>query len=144
VIHLQIPSRLELLGLLDCVTLALCERMRFDSDTTSQVTMSVIEAGTNAIQHGHHRVPTKMVDVTFQLHPDRLEVVVVDQGEGFDASKVNGDVTSPEHLLDARGRGIFIMRACMDSVDFDSSASGTVCRLVKRRPEGSDKDPSES
>lgn len=133
-IHLQIPSRLELLALLDCVALALCERMKFDTDTTSQVTMSVIEAGTNAIQHGHQRDASKMVDVSFHLHPDRMQIEVTDTGEGFDPGSINGDATSPEHLLDPRGRGIFIMRACMDSVDFDFSPHRTVCRLVKARP----------
>ncbi len=133
-IQLQIPSRHELLALLDCVALALCERMKFDNDTTSQVTMSVIEAGTNAIQHGHHRDASKKVDVSFMLHPDRLQIEVTDTGEGFDLGSINGDATSPEHLLDPRGRGIFIMRACMDSVDFEFSKDRTLCRLVKSRP----------
>ena len=50
---------------------------------------------------------------------------------------MSGDVTAPEHLLDSRGRGIFIMRACMDTVDFRFDGSGTTCRLVKRRPPAS-------
>ncbi len=41
-------------------------------------------------------------------------------------------MTSPEHLFDQRGRGIFIMRACMDRVIFDFSDGGTTVRLVKR------------
>ena len=135
IVQVKIPSRLELLGLLDGVALALCERMKFDTDTTSQVTMSVIEAGTNAIQHGHHRVAAKMVDVSFEMYPDRLEVTVIDSGAGFDFGSINGDATSPEHLLDPRGRGIFIMRACMDSVSYEFSEGRTVCHLVKRRPE---------
>jgi anti-sigma regulatory factor (Ser/Thr protein kinase) len=59
---------------------------------------------------------------------------VHDAGKGFDPNEVNGDATSPDHLFDARGRGIFIMRSCMDSVNFEFSSAGTVCRLVKRRP----------
>ena len=96
--------------------------------------MSVIEAGTNAIQHGHKKDASKPVDVTFELFPDRIEINVQDRGTGFDPGGVNGDVTSPSHLLDARGRGIFIMRACMDAVDYQFSPVGTVCHLVKRRP----------
>ena len=134
VVSVRMPSRLELLGLLDCVAISLCERMKFDSDTCSMVTMSVIEAGTNAIQHGHKRDATKPVDVDFMLFPDRLEIAVRDLGPGFDLDSVNGDATSPDHLLDPRGRGIFIMRACMDTVDYQFSGSGTVCHLVKRRP----------
>jgi serine/threonine-protein kinase RsbW len=133
-IRVQIPSRLELLGILDCLTLTMCKRLGFNDDMCSQVTMSVIEAGTNAIQHGHQRDAAKPVDVTFQAWPDRLEIAVHDSGAGFDTALADVDITSPEHLLDARGRGIYIMRCCMDSVDFEFSASGTVCRLLKRRP----------
>jgi serine/threonine-protein kinase RsbW len=134
VIFMRIPSRLDLLQVLDVVSASLCDRMKFDVDTASQVTMSVIEAGTNAIQHGHRKNAALTVDVQFSLYPDRLEVDVTDSGPGFDLERVSGDVTSPEHLFDARGRGIFIMRACMDSVSFAFSPSGTVCHLVKHRP----------
>jgi anti-sigma regulatory factor (Ser/Thr protein kinase) len=133
VISVRIPSRLELLSLLDRVTTLLCERAGFDEDACTQVTLSVIEAGTNGIQHGHRRDPSKPLDVTFSVFPDRFEVSVHDAGPGFDLAAVNGDVTAPDHLLDARGRGIFIMRACMDSVDFEFDESGTTCRLFKRR-----------
>src|SRR5438105_10023566 len=109
VISVRIPSRLDLLSVLDSLAAALCERMQFDADTTSQVTMSVIEAGTNAIQHGHRRDPTLIVEIHFSLYPDRLEVDVHDTGKGFNPDQVRDDVTSPEHLFEARGRGIYIM-----------------------------------
>jgi serine/threonine-protein kinase RsbW len=134
VVRLSLPSRLDLLAVLDRVTTALCERMAFDEDASAQVTMSVIEAGTNAIQHGHRRDPQRMVDVTFELWPDRLEVAVHDSGPGFDLASVDGDITSPDRLFEPRGRGIYIMRACMDQVDFRFDAGGTTCRLVKQRP----------
>jgi serine/threonine-protein kinase RsbW len=133
-ITIRIPSRLELLSLLDTVTTALCTRMEMDETTCSQITMSVIEAGTNAIQHAHHKDAAKPVDVVYRVHPNRMEIDVHDQGPGFALAEVNGDITSPEHLFDARGRGIFIMRACMDSVEFEFSKSGTICHLVKHRP----------
>ena len=133
VISLRLPSRLELLSVLDRVTLALCERMEFDEDTTSQFSMSVIEAGTNAVQHGNKQDPTKFFDARFTLHADRLEVCVQDQGQGFDPSKLTEDVTSPEHLFDMRGRGIFIMKSCCDRVDFRFGPGGTTCLLVKHR-----------
>src|SRR2546428_4696487 len=134
VITVRMPSRLDLLGVLDHVAQSLCERLEFDEDASSKVTMSVIEAGTNAIQHGHHRDASKPVDTTFTVFPDRLEISVHDLGPGFNLDEVNGNVTSPEHILDLRGRGIFIMRQCMDSVTYQFSASGTSCLLMKRRP----------
>lgn len=133
-ITMRMPSRLELLGVLDKVADSLCERMDFDDDARSRVTMSVIEAGTNAIQHGHRRDASKPVDIEFHVLPDALEIIVHDSGKGFDISKINGNVTSPDHLLDVRGRGIYIMRECMDTVEYSFSSDGTTCRLVKKRP----------
>jgi serine/threonine-protein kinase RsbW len=133
IITLRLPSRLELLAVLDRVALTVCERMEFDEDTSSQMSMSIIEAGTNAIQHGHKRDASKFIEVDFKLYPDRLEVDVRDEGQGFDPAKLVPDVTTPEHLLDMRGRGIFIMRSCCDEVEFTFGRAGTVTHLVKHR-----------
>jgi len=134
VITVRMPSRLDMLGELDHVGQRLCEWLMFDVETSMKISMSLIEAGTNAIQHGHHRDASKPVDTTFTVFPDRLEISVHDQGTGFKLDEVNGNVTSPDHILDPRGRGIFIMRECMDSVRFEFSPSGTYCLLTKRRP----------
>ena len=134
VISVRIPSRLDLLCVLDHVAQALCERMELDPEESSKVTMSVIEAGTNAIQHGHQRDASKFVDIEFSVFPDRIEIMVHDLGTGFDVQLVNADITTPEHLFDLRGRGIYIMRKCMDSVVYEFTPSGTVCRMVKQRP----------
>lgn len=136
VIALRIPSRLELLGLVDRLADAICDRMSFDEQERTQVALSVVEAGTNAIVHGHGRDPSRPVDMEFRLLPGELEIRVRDSGPGFDLNSVNGDMTSPEHLYDSHGRGIFIMRRCMDRVDFEFSPRGTLCLLVKRRPPG--------
>ena len=131
VITLSLPSRLELLVVLDRVVLAIAERMEFDADACSQLSMSVIEAGTNAVQHGHLRDASRTFDVRFLMYEDRLEVEVRDSGKGFDAGSLTQDVTTPDHILDMRGRGSYIMRACCDRVDFQFGPEGTLCRLVK-------------
>ena len=133
VIQLTIPSRLELLPLVDQLAAGISERMAFDEESRVQISISVLEAGTNAIQHGNRVDPSKAVDMAFAIHPDRLEVVVRDRGRGFDLSKIIPDITAPEHLLDLRGRGIFMMRSCMDEVDFTFAPDGTTVRLVKAR-----------
>jgi len=132
-ITLKLPSRLELLAVLDRVVLAVCERMGFSEDATSAVSMAVLEAGTNAVQHAHQRDASRVFEVALVMHADRLEVQVQDSGPGFDPVAVTHDITSPEHLLDMRGRGLYIMRASCDEVDFSFTGHGTRCRLVKHR-----------
>jgi serine/threonine-protein kinase RsbW len=134
VVTLFIPSSLDLLSLVDRVTDSISERMEFDEEQRAAISLSVIEAGTNAIQHGHHSKSDLLVSMRFEMHPDRLAVVVHDDGPGFPPPDCPSDPTSPEHLFDSRGRGIFIMRTCMDEVGFDF-AKGTTVRLIKlRRP----------
>lgn len=139
VITFSIPSRLELLPVLDRLMQGISEQMEFDEDTAGEVAISVIEAGTNAIQHGHKHDPHKLVDFRFELHPEHLLVCVTDTGPGFNLADVSmSDPTSPEDLMKSRGRGIFIMRRMMDAVDFEIDLKrGTRVLLTKfKRADG--------
>lgn len=139
VITFSIPSRLELLPVLDRLVQGIAEQMEFDEDAAGEVAISVIEAGTNAIQHGHQHDPRKAVQFRFDLFPDHLLVCVADTGPGFDPATVSmADPMDPEDLLKSRGRGIFIMRRMMDSVDFEVDPKrGTRVLLTKfKRADG--------
>src|SRR5262245_17726539 len=46
--------------------------------------LAVSEAVNNAIDHGNRREATKLIEVTFVLDPDKLEVCIRDQGAGVD------------------------------------------------------------
>jgi len=133
VITFSIPSRLELLPVLDRLMQGIAEQMEFDEDTAGEVAISVIEAGTNAIQHGHGHDPLKPVAFRFELYPEHLRVCVTDTGPGFNLADVTiSDPTSPEDLMKSRGRGIFIMRRMMDAVDFEiDPKKGTRVFLTK-------------
>jgi anti-sigma regulatory factor (Ser/Thr protein kinase) len=134
IITLSFPSRLELLGMLDKMLEGFVEQMECDEETATAVTISSIEAATNAIQHGHRRDSTKLVGMEFVVDDDQLEVRVRDSGPGFDPSSLE-DCTDPANLLRARGRGIHIMRSLMDEVIFEfQNGHGTLVRLRKRLP----------
>ena len=132
VVRLVIPSRLELLSIIDKVVDGVADQMGFEDTDKDAMAISVIEAGTNAIQHGHGHESERMVEIVFRLLPDELVVDIMDDGRGFNLDVLE-DATSPENLLKERGRGIFIMRAMMDDVQFEFSDAGTRCRLIKRR-----------
>jgi serine/threonine-protein kinase RsbW len=118
-IQLTIPSRLDWLGVVDKVVEGIVEMLDLNEEDADAVAISVIEAGTNAIQHGHKYDESKPVEFTFTLGNDALRVETRDRGPGFDVDAVmSADPTAPESLLAPRGRGIFIMRSLMDSVSF--------------------------
>jgi len=130
---LSIPSEDRYIYLLDLVISYVSKEMRFDEEDTEQVNLAVIEAGTNAIKHGNGNDPGKIAQFRFRIAADKLVVFVKDCGPGFDLEKI-GDPLSPENFMKPCGRGIFLMKALMDEVDYNMSENcGTEVRMVKYR-----------
>ncbi|MDZ7374974.1 MAG: ATP-binding protein [candidate division KSB1 bacterium] len=100
-------------------------------DDRDSIAIALTEALSNAIYHGNRLDPRKQVVIWVWIEPGQVKLRVKDEGEGFDPSALEDPLT-PENLLRDRGRGIFILRALMDSVDFDFSQGGTVVTLVKK------------
>jgi serine/threonine-protein kinase RsbW len=132
-VTLTIGSRLELLSLVHGLIGELAGQFELDDELANAVTIAVIEAGTNAIQHGNVFADDKTVTFVFRVSPGEIAVRVDDHGSGFDASKVE-DPTDPSNLLDPHGRGLYLMRALMDEVTFETRGDhGTTVRLRKSR-----------
>jgi serine phosphatase RsbU (regulator of sigma subunit)/anti-sigma regulatory factor (Ser/Thr protein kinase) len=134
VVHLSIPSRLEELAQVHAAIEDLGRRHGLDEDFVNSLLIAVIEAGTNAVQHGNVFSDAKSVRFELAVTPADVSVQVDDFGEGFDPSRV-ADPTQAEHLLDEHGRGLYLMRSLMDEVEFETrSDKGTRVRLRKARP----------
>jgi serine/threonine-protein kinase RsbW len=137
-ILVRIPSRLEMLDFVDRVATAIAEYLEFSEEEANSVANSIIEAGTNAIQHGHFLDSDLPVDFIFRIDPDALRIAVRDQGPGFNVKAVlEADPTSPGSLLVLRGRGIFIMKSLMDDVRFElgdgRGCTAILTKYLKRR-----------
>jgi len=130
-IVLCIPSDDKYIHLVDLVVSYIAKEMGFDEEVEQQLELAVIEAGTNAIKHGNRDDPEKVVQFRFRIAEDRLTAFVKDCGPGFDLEGI-GDPLSPGNLMKPCGRGIFLMRALMDEVEYNMDEScGTQVRLVK-------------
>ena len=104
-------------------------------DVLFAIRLALEEALSNAIKHGNRLDPNKTVTVKFSVTPDELRIVITDQGPGFNPLVVP-DPTTDDHLEQPNGRGIMLMRAYMDQVEYNSR--GNEVRMVKRiRPSAS-------
>ena len=129
---LVLPSTLSTVETVEAKVTEYAEKAGFDEDTASQLAMVCREAAVNAVLHGNKKDPGKHVNARFTLTADALSIQIADQGGGFDPSDVP-DPLSPEGLLRPSGRGIFLMRAIMDEVNFRQLSPGTEITLVKHR-----------
>jgi serine/threonine-protein kinase RsbW len=129
-VRLRFPSRMEWLDLVDRVAAGIATQLELGEEEADAIANSVVEAGTNAIQHGHHYDTRLPIDMIFEVQGDRLCVRVHDLGPGFDVAKVlDFDPTAAESILAPRGRGIFIMKSLMDEVRFEINP-GKGCTAV--------------
>ena len=91
------------------------------------VEMALREALANAIVHGNHEDLHKKVRVCCACDAKRgMLIVVKDQGEGFDPSKIPSPFAG-RSILSEHGRGIYLITMLMDKVQFQSG--GTEIRM---------------
>lgn len=100
-------------------------------DITSDFMLLLSEAVSNAIDHGNKNDPEKEVHILIDISDSEIEASVKDEGEGFNP-QVNKDPLEEENLLDARGRGLFLLNEMADSVTF--SENGTKLSFKLHRP----------
>ena len=132
-IRLTIGSRLELLSMVHAVISQISRQYELSEELESALLIAVIEAGTNAIQHGNCFASEKSVEFDFHVYASEIVIEVDDYGTGFDPGKV-GDPTDTSTLLSPHGRGLYLMRELMDEVSFDvRDDNGTRVRLRKTR-----------
>ena len=131
VLRLEIPSRFEDLDLVDSLLEALLEHAGLEEADRSNLVLAVREAAANAIQHGNQLDPSKRTTIEAAIGRDELEIMVQDQGAGFDLDALP-DPLAPENLLKPSGRGILLMRNFMDQVSFEfPEGGGTLVSMRK-------------
>jgi len=132
IFKITLESSLARLGDVEALAEKAADIVHFTEEERDSLAIAVTEAVSNAIVHGNREDKKKRVQVTFEVDKDRVRVSVRDQGAGFDPAQVSNPL-DPENLLKESGRGIFILSALMDEVNFDFSGAGTLLTMTKRR-----------
>jgi AraC-like DNA-binding protein len=109
------------------------ERLRADPEVFSRIQgrevaflIAMREALTNAITHGNHYDILKKVFIRYVCEADgALSIMIRDEGEGFDPTKV----PTPKNIGEDLGRGICLMKSCMDEVQFRKNGTEVHMRM---------------
>ena len=87
------------------------------------------EALVNAIKHANTSEPDREVRIRINVSDRELVIRVFDNGQGFNLDVVpQGICPDP---LEEKGRGIFIIRSLMDSVEYKRANGGNVLEMRK-------------
>jgi len=129
--RLIIPSDPTELARVESAILPCLESKGYSQRCLFAVRLAVEEAVINAIRHGNQLDKAKKVTIDFSVDAEKATIVIADEGDGFDLAAVP-DPTQDENLEVEHGRGIVLMRAYMDKVEY--SKKGNVVTLVKFAP----------
>ncbi len=106
------------------------QALNFSEDDIFAVHLALEEAFINAVRHGNKMEPTKAIKIDYAIEPDKIEVCMTDEGEGFDPDVIP-DPRYGDNLYKPAGRGMLLIRSFMDVVEYGKK--GNSIRMIRYR-----------
>jgi serine/threonine-protein kinase RsbW len=123
--ELVIPSDFKYLGAVDAAFQDLAREFSCAQGWIDDFSTALVEACTNAIEHGNKYAKEKRVRIIVQFDDGMIVGRIQDEGGGFDFAKFLAG--PPPDPLSERGRGIMIMKAFTDDVRFSFDPRHGLC-----------------
>lgn len=139
-IQVELNSEINFLKDLNDFLMIVCQTTPLSNEQVIQLRQAVMEMAQNAIEWGNLHETDRLVKITYRVYEDHLEIVVRDQGPGFDRTTlphaaVAGDPFS--HLdvreklgLRAGGFGLLICQGMVDEMRYNDV--GNEVTLIKQ------------
>lgn len=139
-IHVELNSEITLLNDLNDFLLNLCQSTPFTNEQVMHLRQAMMEMAHNAIEWGNKHESDRLVTIRYRVYDDRIEIIVRDQGRGFDQSNLPHAAASDDpftHLdvrdklgLRAGGFGLMICKGMVDELTYNDV--GNEVTLTKR------------
>jgi serine/threonine-protein kinase RsbW len=125
VVRLTIPARAEYITLCRLALTGIGRLRELSDEVLADLKLALTEAASNSVRHAYADPNVGVVEISYELLPDRLVIEVTDDGEGFDPTAAED---GPNELSEG-GLGIAIIRAIADEVEIGTQAHGRGSRL---------------
>ncbi len=129
---IKIPSSQDYLSDVDNFVEGFLKKHKIDPSQIADIAISVTEMVINSIVHGNGSNPDKTVTVAVNMEDSTVKIVVSDEGSGFDPGVVESPIDE-KNLMKEVGRGIFITKSLMDSVNFEPLPGGGTQVILKKQ-----------
>lgn len=122
-VRLTIPARPEYITLCRLALTGISRLGPFSEEVLADLKLALTEAASNSVRHAYDEAGG-VVEIVYELHPDRLEIEVTDEGAGFKLAD-----EAPSESLSEGGLGIAIIREIADDLEIGPRANGKGSRL---------------
>ncbi len=120
--EIELPSRIDSMHRVEAMIDDIGTTLGLGEDIRNNMLVAVGEAVKNAIELGNKNDVSKSVLLRVDKKEKEVVFTVKDQGVGFDFNNV-ADPTDPANIEKITGRGIFLMKALADMVEFTDNGS---------------------
>jgi len=125
-VRLTIPARAEYITLCRLALTGIARVRDFSDEVLADLKLALTEAASNSVRHAYASDDhAGVVEISYELLPDRLVIEVTDEGGGFDPVAAEG---LPDELSEG-GLGIAIIRAIADDMQIGPQPGGKGSRL---------------
>lgn len=133
-LQLSLPRDARFVGLLRNLARCVFEDVGVPEEETEDIRVALTEACANAVRHA---TGSTEYSVGFSIDADGCTIEVVDLGPGFDFPMIEdlGEETLGADADTETGRGLLLMRALVDDLEFTRQEDGTSVTLRKTWPE---------
>jgi serine/threonine-protein kinase RsbW len=129
-VRLRIPARAEYITLGRLALTGLSRLRELPDETLADLKLALTEACSNSVRHAYRDGREGVVEIVYDLRPDRLVIEVSDDGPGFDYVESEGE----DRELTEGGLGLAIIRSLSDEFELGGrgTAGGSRLRFVKK------------
>lgn len=133
-----IESDLNNVALIGTSIQGLCSLTPLSQSTVNNVQLSTVEWINNVIKHSYINQEGYPIEVVVNLHPNRLEIDIMDTGKGMDPLLINLTKNKEKEFdpadlsaLPESGFGLIIIKNTMDEVTYQSDGRAHRLQMVK-------------
>src|SRR5213078_4528245 len=84
IVRLTIPARPEYITLCRLALTGIARVRSFSDEMLADLKLALTEAASNSVRHAYEEDHPGVVQISYELLPDRLVIEVTDEGGGFD------------------------------------------------------------
>lgn len=137
-VEFSIPCMSDYVGVVRLAVSGLATRMNFSIEEIEDIKIAVSEACTNSVQYAYDNPLDERVFITFNLFKDKLEIIIKDNGKGFEIDQLERTPIEERNLeeidenVPRLGLGITFIKSLMDETKITSEpGNGTMVQMAK-------------
>jgi serine/threonine-protein kinase RsbW len=135
-LQIKVPNQTRYLSLIGRISEELAKQLQnYNGDRealANHINVVLTEALVNAIRHANGNDPDEEVEIRITVTDEELVLQVFDHGRGFNLENISSTAEDSQNELEDHGRGLYIMRSLMDSVEYYPVEGGNVLEMRKQ------------